>query len=182
MSLDLGHQLSCQGTCSCISCSCYWLGFNKCIKFNLKIFHLQNPSLVLFQEWDAQNGLFHLISVPPPCRGSRLLVRRASRRPGTPLERKMDAFGRPNSGEKGKLFSIISLSILIYLKQNSFNFHYYYTLDSLINLMVYLVEWKCHSSQSQEYRVLSLEFFKGKGFWVWNSSGIKSFEFGILQG
>jgi hypothetical protein len=71
--------------------------------------------------------------------GSASLVR-ASRRPGTPLERKMDAFGRPNSGGKGKLFSIISLSILIYLKQNSFNFHYYYTLDSLINLMVYLAE------------------------------------------
>ena len=44
----------------------------------------------------------------------RLLARRASRRPGTPLEQKMDAFGRPNSGGKGKLFSIISLSILIY--------------------------------------------------------------------
>jgi hypothetical protein len=43
----------------------------------------------------------------------RLLARRASRRPGTPLERKVDAFGRPNSGGKGKLFSIISLSILI---------------------------------------------------------------------
>jgi hypothetical protein len=37
-----------------------------------------------------------------------------------PLERKMDTFGRPNSGGKGKLFSIISLSILIYLKRNSF--------------------------------------------------------------
>jgi hypothetical protein len=72
--------------------------------------------------------------------GSASLVR-ASRRPGTPLERKMDAFGRPNSGGKGKLFSIISLSILIYLKRNSFNSHYYYyTLDSLINLMVYLAE------------------------------------------
>ena len=34
----------------------------------------------------------------------RLLARRASRRPGTPLERKMDAFGRPNSGEKGNYF------------------------------------------------------------------------------
>jgi hypothetical protein len=32
--------------------------------------------------------------------------------------------GRPNSGEKGKLFSSISLSILIYLKRNSFNSHY----------------------------------------------------------
>ena len=40
---------------------------------------------------------------------SRLLARRASRRPGTPLEQKMDAFGRPNSGGKEKLFSIISL-------------------------------------------------------------------------
>jgi hypothetical protein len=48
--------------------------------------------------------------------------------------------GRPNSGEKGKLFSIISLSILIYLKRNSFNSHYYYTFDILINLMVYLAE------------------------------------------
>jgi hypothetical protein len=57
----------------------------------------------------------------------RPLARRASRRPGTPIEQKMDAFGRPNSGEKGKLFSMISLS-LIYLKQNSFNSHYYYTL------------------------------------------------------
>ena len=56
-----------------------------------------------------------------------LLARRASRRPGTPIEQKMDAFGRPNSGGKGKLFSMISLS-LIYLKQNSFNSHYYYTL------------------------------------------------------
>jgi hypothetical protein len=71
---------------------------------------------------------------------SRLLARRASRRPGTPLERKMDAFGRPNSGEKGKLFSMISLSILIYLKRNSFNSHYYYTFDILINLTVYLAE------------------------------------------
>jgi hypothetical protein len=60
----------------------------------------------------------------------RLLARRASRRPGTLL----------NSGGKGKLFSIISLSILIYLKRNSFNSHYYYTLDILINLMVYLAE------------------------------------------
>jgi hypothetical protein len=58
----------------------------------------------------------------------------------TPLEQKMDAFGRPNSGEKGKLFSIISPSILIYLKRNSFNSHYYYTFDILINLMVYLAE------------------------------------------
>jgi hypothetical protein len=57
-----------------------------------------------------------------------------------PLEQKMDAFGRPNSGGKGKLFSIISLSILIYLKRNSFNSHYYYTFDILINLMVYLAE------------------------------------------
>jgi hypothetical protein len=71
---------------------------------------------------------------------SRLLARRASRRPGTHLERKMDAFGRPNSGGKGKLFSIISLSMLIYLKRNSFNSHYYYTFDILINLMVYLAE------------------------------------------
>ena len=38
---------------------------------------------------------------------SRLLARRASRRPGTPLEQKVDAFGRPNSGGKGKLFSMI---------------------------------------------------------------------------
>jgi hypothetical protein len=38
----------------------------------------------------------------------RLLARRASRCPGTPLERKMDAFGRPNSMGKGKLLSIIS--------------------------------------------------------------------------
>jgi hypothetical protein len=73
--------------------------------------------------------------------GTRLLARRASRRPGTPLEGKMDAFGHPNSGEKGKLLSIISLSILIYLKRNSFNSHYYYyTFDILINLMVYLAE------------------------------------------
>jgi hypothetical protein len=45
--------------------------------------------------------------------------RRASRHPGTPLERKMDTFGRPNSGGKGKLFSITSRCILIYLKRNS---------------------------------------------------------------
>jgi hypothetical protein len=58
-----------------------------------------------------------------------------------PLEQKMDAIGRPKSGGKGKLFSIISLSILIYLKRNSFNSHYYYyTFDILINLMVYLAE------------------------------------------
>ena len=68
----------------------------------------------------------------------RLLARRASRRPGTPLERKMDAFGRPNSGGKGNYFQL--LSILIYLKQNSFNSHHYYTFDILINLMVYLAE------------------------------------------
>jgi hypothetical protein len=44
-------------------------------------------------------------------------------------------------GGGGKLFSIISvLSILIYLKRNSFNSHYYYTFDILINLMVYLAE------------------------------------------
>jgi hypothetical protein len=51
----------------------------------------------------------------------------------------------PKFWKKGKLFSIISLRILIYLKQNSFNSHYYYTLDILINLMVYLAEWKCRS-------------------------------------
>jgi hypothetical protein len=56
------------------------------------------------------------------------------------LRTKMDAFGRPNSGGISKLFSIISLSILIYLKRNSFNSHYYYTFDILINLMVYLGE------------------------------------------
>ena len=72
----------------------------------------------------------------PPELLTRLLARRASRRPGTPLEQKMDAFGRPNFGGKGKLFSIISLSILIYLKRNSFNSHYYYTFDILINLMI----------------------------------------------
>ena len=71
---------------------------------------------------------------------TRLLARRASRRPGTPLERKIDAFGRPNSGGISKLFSIISLSILIYLKRNSFNSHYYYIFDILINLIVYLAE------------------------------------------
>ena len=57
-----------------------------------------------------------------------------------PLEQKMDAFGLPNSGGKGKLFSMISLSILIYLKRNSFNSHYYYAFDNLINLMVCLAE------------------------------------------
>jgi hypothetical protein len=49
---------------------------------------------------------------------TRLLARRASKRPGKPLQQKIDAFGRPTYGEKGKLFSIISLSILIYLKRN----------------------------------------------------------------
>jgi hypothetical protein len=53
---------------------------------------------------------------------------------------RLQKFGRPNSGGKGKLFSIISVSILIYLKRNSFNSHYYYTFDILINLMVYLAE------------------------------------------
>ena len=38
---------------------------------------------------------------------TRLLARGASRRPGTPLEQKMDAFGRPNSGEKGNYFQLI---------------------------------------------------------------------------
>jgi hypothetical protein len=46
----------------------------------------------------------------------------------------------PKFGGERKLFSIISLSILIYLKRNSFNSHYYYTFDILINLMVYLAE------------------------------------------
>ena len=36
----------------------------------------------------------------------RLLARRASRRPGTPIEQKMDAFGRPNSrGEREIIFN-----------------------------------------------------------------------------
>jgi hypothetical protein len=38
------------------------------------------------------------------CHQTRLLARRASRHPGTPLEQKMDAFGRPNSGEKINYF------------------------------------------------------------------------------
>ena len=53
------------------------------------------------------------------------------------------SWNAPNSGEGGggKLLSIISvLSILIYLKRNSFNSHYYYTFDILINLMVSLAE------------------------------------------
>jgi hypothetical protein len=50
----------------------------------------------------------------------------------------MSIFG---GGGGAKLFSITPISIyLIYLKRNSFNSHYYYTLDSLINLMVYLAE------------------------------------------
>ena len=65
----------------------------------------------------------HITQLPIVQGLSRLLARRASRRPGTPLERKVDAFGRPNSGGKGKLFSIISLSILQYLK--------YYTIEIL---------------------------------------------------
>jgi hypothetical protein len=64
---------------------------------------------------------------PPPTPTGKSEFSPLSRGPGTPIEQKMDAFGHPNSGEKGKLFSIISLS-LIYLKQNSFNSHYYYTL------------------------------------------------------
>jgi hypothetical protein len=68
---------------------------------------------------------FRALCPPPPTGKSEFPP--LSRRPGTPIEQKMDAFGHPNSGEKGKLFSIISLS-LIYLKQNSFNSHYYYTL------------------------------------------------------
>jgi hypothetical protein len=44
------------------------------------------------------------------------------------LEQKMDSFGRPNSGGKEKLFSIISLSMLINLKRNSLNSHYYYII------------------------------------------------------
>ena len=84
---------------------------------------------------------YDIIAGAPPVQPlGRLLARMTSRRPGTPLERKMDAFGRLNSRGKGKLFSMISLSISIYLKRNSYNSHYYYTLDILINLMVYLAE------------------------------------------
>ena len=36
----------------------------------------------------------------------RLLARRASRRPGTPLERKMDPFGRQILGGKGNYFQL----------------------------------------------------------------------------
>ena len=42
-------------------------------------------------------------------------------------------------GEREIIF-IDSLSILTYPKRNSFNSHYYYTFDILINLMVYLAE------------------------------------------
>jgi hypothetical protein len=67
---------------------------------------------------------------------ARLLARRASwDTQGTPRGHPGDTprakNGRPNSGEKGKLFSIISLSILIYLKRNSFNSHYHYTFWSI---------------------------------------------------
>ena len=65
----------------------------------------------------------------------RLLARRASRRPGTPLEQKMDA---QILGKKGNYFQLFPFEVyLIYLKRNSFNSHYYYTFDIL---MVYLAE------------------------------------------
>jgi hypothetical protein len=68
---------------------------------------------------------------------TRLLARRASRdAPRT----KSGRLWTPKFWGKGKLFSLISLSILQYLKRNSFNSHYYYTFDILINLMVYLAE------------------------------------------
>jgi hypothetical protein len=80
----------------------------------------------------------------------------------------MDAFGRPNSGGKGKLFSMISLSILIYLKQNSFNSNYYYTFDILINLMVYLAEWKCCGTTQSKPSVL-------EQILIWSNVNFKGF-------
>ena len=56
-----------------------------------------------------------------------------------PLERKMDA---QILGEKEIIFNYFP-RILIYLKRNNFNSHYYYTFDILITLMtlmVYLAE------------------------------------------
>jgi hypothetical protein len=43
------------------------------------------------------------------------------------LQRKMDAFGWPNSGEREIILNEFPKYIkLIYLKRNSFNFEYYY--------------------------------------------------------
>jgi hypothetical protein len=46
----------------------------------------------------------------------------------------------PKFGGDWEIIFNDSLSILIYPKRNSFNSHYYYTFDILINLMVYLAE------------------------------------------
>jgi hypothetical protein len=69
---------------------------------------------------------------------SRLLARRASRdAPRT----KSGRLWTPKFWGERKIISMISPSILIYPKQNTFNSHYYYTFDVLINLMVYLHGW-----------------------------------------
>ena len=87
-----------------------------------------------------QAGIQHYVQVF--CKGNGCQLQAFSQKGvlGRPQNKKMDASGRPNSGGKGKLFSFIqSLSILIYLRRNSFNSHYY-AFDNLINLMVYLAE------------------------------------------
>ena len=67
----------------------------------------------------------------------RLLARRASR--DAPRTKNGCLWTPKFYGEREIIINYF-LSVLIYLKRNSFNSHYYYTLDSLINLMVYLAE------------------------------------------
>ena len=67
----------------------------------------------------------------------RLLARRASwDAPRT----KSGCLWTPKLWGKREIIFNDSLSILTYPKRNSFNSHYYYTFDILINLMVYLAE------------------------------------------
>jgi hypothetical protein len=88
------------------------------------------------------------------------------------LEQNMDAFGRPKSGGKGKLFSIISPSILIYLKRNSFNSHYYDTFDILINLMVYLAEWNSVLTKSSVFEKFRMSL---EQILIWSNVNFKGF-------
>jgi hypothetical protein len=75
---------------------------------------------------------------------ARLLARRASRR-WDAHRTKNGRLWTPKFWGKREIILNFSLSIVIYLKRNSFNSHYYYTFDILINLIVYLAEWKCRS-------------------------------------
>ena len=76
---------------------------------------------------------FQKTSIPPPWKKLEVNSLPLSDRLISLLARKTDAFGLPNSGGKGKLFSTISPSKLLYLKRNSFNSHYYYNLTSFFD-------------------------------------------------